>query len=148
VHSSVAQQCCDDAGAAIQAELLDAAAPLVRPGGGVLVYSTCSIEAEENQQQVLGKTRWADGARLRLRTMPLADPASIQAQSPLNFVWCKAHSTQCRAMVICCEYICTGHASDAVRQTCTFAGGIVPGEAPRLRAGYIAARAGAGRGRD
>jgi 16S rRNA (cytosine967-C5)-methyltransferase len=36
----------------VQAELLDAAAPLVRPGGGVLVYSTCSIEPEENQQQV------------------------------------------------------------------------------------------------
>ena len=38
--------------APVQAELLDAAAPLVRPGGGVLVYSTCSIEPEENQQQV------------------------------------------------------------------------------------------------
>ena len=34
-----------------QAELLDAAAQLVKPGG-VLVYSTCSIEPDENEQQV------------------------------------------------------------------------------------------------
>jgi 16S rRNA (cytosine967-C5)-methyltransferase len=36
---------------ALQAEILDAAAPLVRPGG-VLVYSTCSLEPEENEAQV------------------------------------------------------------------------------------------------
>jgi len=35
----------------LQAELLDAAAPLVRPGGW-LVYSTCSLEPEENEAQV------------------------------------------------------------------------------------------------
>ncbi|KAJ9508810.1 hypothetical protein QJQ45_028131 [Haematococcus lacustris] len=34
----------------LQAELLDAASALVRPGG-VLVYSTCSIEDDENEQQ-------------------------------------------------------------------------------------------------
>lgn len=35
----------------LQRELLVAAAPCVKPGG-VLVYSTCSIEADENQEQV------------------------------------------------------------------------------------------------
>ncbi len=37
--------------ALVQQELLDAAARLVRRGG-ILVYSTCSIEAEENEAQV------------------------------------------------------------------------------------------------
>jgi 16S rRNA (cytosine967-C5)-methyltransferase len=36
---------------ALQAELLEAAAPLVEPGG-VLVYSTCSLEREENEERV------------------------------------------------------------------------------------------------
>lgn len=35
----------------MQAELLDAAAGLVRPGG-LLVYATCSLEPEENEEQV------------------------------------------------------------------------------------------------
>lgn len=34
-----------------QTALLDAAAPLVRPGG-VVIYATCSLEAEENENQV------------------------------------------------------------------------------------------------
>lgn len=37
--------------ATLQGELLEAAAALVRPGG-VLVYSTCSLEREENEERV------------------------------------------------------------------------------------------------
>ena len=37
--------------AAVQAELLESAAGLVRPGG-VLVYSTCTISPAENERQV------------------------------------------------------------------------------------------------
>ncbi len=36
---------------ALQDELLDAAAQLVRPGG-ILVYSTCTIEPEENEERI------------------------------------------------------------------------------------------------
>ena len=38
---------------ALQRELLDAMADLVEPGG-LLVYATCSLEAEENEEQVEG----------------------------------------------------------------------------------------------
>ena len=49
--------------AARQARFLDAAAPLVR-GGGVLIYATCSLEAEENGAVVDGfLSRHADFAR-------------------------------------------------------------------------------------
>lgn len=40
-----------DALTALQRQLLAAAVPCVRPGG-VLVYSTCSLEAQENELQV------------------------------------------------------------------------------------------------
>ena len=38
--------------AARQTRLLDAAAPLVRRGGGILIYATCSLEPEENSAVV------------------------------------------------------------------------------------------------
>jgi 16S rRNA (cytosine967-C5)-methyltransferase len=38
---------------ALQREILEGASAIVKPGG-VLVYSTCSLEPEENQQQVAG----------------------------------------------------------------------------------------------
>ena len=37
--------------AELQGRMLDAAAPLI-PVGGVLVYSTCTLEPEENEEQV------------------------------------------------------------------------------------------------
>jgi 16S rRNA (cytosine967-C5)-methyltransferase len=39
--------------AVLQFELLENAARLVRPGG-VLVYSTCTLEPEENEEQIRG----------------------------------------------------------------------------------------------
>jgi 16S rRNA (cytosine967-C5)-methyltransferase len=37
--------------AALQARMLDACADVV-PSGGVLVYATCSLEPEENEEQI------------------------------------------------------------------------------------------------
>jgi 16S rRNA (cytosine967-C5)-methyltransferase len=37
----------------LQRQILEAGAPLVRPGG-LLIYSTCSLEPEENEAQVDG----------------------------------------------------------------------------------------------
>lgn len=63
--------------AALQAELLDAAAALVRPGG-TLVYSTCTISERENEGQVeafLGRhpAFEAPGGELPIRTLPHRD---------------------------------------------------------------------------
>jgi 16S rRNA (cytosine967-C5)-methyltransferase len=54
--------------AAAQAELLNAAAERVT-AGGLLVYSTCSLEAEENDEQV-------DGFLARNREWTLEPPAA------------------------------------------------------------------------
>ena len=47
----------------LQDELLDAAAAQVKPGG-ILVYSTCSIEPEENEERVSAFLARTDGFRL------------------------------------------------------------------------------------
>jgi 16S rRNA (cytosine967-C5)-methyltransferase len=47
----------------LQDELLDAAAALVRPGG-LLVYSTCSLEPEENEERVAAFLARTDGFSL------------------------------------------------------------------------------------
>jgi 16S rRNA (cytosine967-C5)-methyltransferase len=61
----------------LQRELLTAAASIVRPGG-MLVYSTCSIETEENEQQVAGFLARQNGA------FRLAPPSSWHEPSQLN----------------------------------------------------------------
>ncbi|HEY0809279.1 MAG TPA: RsmB/NOP family class I SAM-dependent RNA methyltransferase, partial [Longimicrobiales bacterium] len=60
----------------LQAEMLDAAAPIVKRGG-TLVYSTCSIEPEENETQVLNFLE-------RHNTFRLASPSSWYEPTQLN----------------------------------------------------------------
>lgn len=59
----------------LQDELLDAASVLVKPGG-ILVYSTCSIDPEENEERI---------AAFLLRH-PEFDVDSVQGKVPLDFV--------------------------------------------------------------
>jgi 16S rRNA (cytosine967-C5)-methyltransferase len=61
----------------LQRELLDAAATIVEPGG-VLVYSTCSIEEEENEQQVRSFIERQNGA------FRLVAPSSWHDDTQLN----------------------------------------------------------------
>jgi 16S rRNA (cytosine967-C5)-methyltransferase len=60
---------------ALQRELLDAAAGLLGPGG-LLVYATCSLEPEENEQQVEGFLARSPGFR---REPP--DPTWVPAET-------------------------------------------------------------------
>ena len=62
-----------------QARLLDAVAPLVR-AGGVLVYSTCSFELAENEEQVASFLDRHDGWELddEARVWPHRDPGDGQ----------------------------------------------------------------------
>jgi 16S rRNA C967 or C1407 C5-methylase (RsmB/RsmF family)/NOL1/NOP2/fmu family ribosome biogenesis protein len=62
-----------------QARLLDAVAPLVR-SGGVLVYSTCSFEPAENEDQVAAFVERHDGWELERseRVWPHRDPGDGQ----------------------------------------------------------------------
>ncbi len=68
--------------AVAQAELLDAAAALVRPGG-VLVYSTCSLEAEENEGQVAAFLARAAGFALQPAPPGLLPPGVLTPQGCL-----------------------------------------------------------------
>lgn len=64
----------------LQREILGAAAPLVRPGG-ILLYSTCSLEREENEDQVAGfLARHPEFAREPVAGM---DPSVLDADGQL-----------------------------------------------------------------
>jgi 16S rRNA (cytosine967-C5)-methyltransferase len=58
-----------------QSQLLDAAGSLVRPGG-VLTYATCSLEAEENENQVDDFLR----RQPEFRRAPLPGPQAVPAE--------------------------------------------------------------------
>src|SRR3954453_20686737 len=82
-----------------QARLLDAVAPLVR-AGGVLVYSTCSFEAAENEEQVASFIDRHDGWELESehRVWPHRDPGDGQFAARLVRIgdgpprqWPRAH---------------------------------------------------------
>lgn len=64
----------------LQDELLDAASMLVKPGG-ILVYSTCSIDPEENEERI---------AAFLLRH-PEFDIDSVEGKVPLDFVTQRGH---------------------------------------------------------
>ncbi len=68
----------------LQAEILDSAARLVKPGGR-LIYATCSMLAEENEDQVAA---FLDG-HADFAPLPLTElwPAVFGAPSPLEGPW-------------------------------------------------------------
>jgi 16S rRNA (cytosine967-C5)-methyltransferase len=67
--------------AALQAEILEACWPLLKPGG-ILLYATCSVIAEENQLQVSGFLELHDDAAER----PLAAPGAVQRQAGIQLL--------------------------------------------------------------
>ena len=64
-----------DALAALQAKILAACAPYVRPGG-LLVYGTCTISRKENEDQV--NAFLAAHAEFRLERLPFAESGMLQ----------------------------------------------------------------------
>lgn len=68
--------------AQLQHELLDAVAPIVRPGGW-LVYSTCSLEAEENEQQVHSFLTRQNGAFRLVAPSSWHDPSQLNEEGML-----------------------------------------------------------------
>jgi 16S rRNA (cytosine967-C5)-methyltransferase len=67
--------------AVLQAELLTAAAALIPPGG-LLVYSTCSLEPEENEHQVEAFLQAHSG--FRLEPVEGVDPGAVNAAGMLS----------------------------------------------------------------
>lgn len=65
---------------ALQAELLDAAAQLVKPGG-VLVYSTCSIETDEGEEQVAAFLAREAGSGFKLEPLKGVLPDAVLTPS-------------------------------------------------------------------
>ncbi|OQX32138.1 MAG: 16S rRNA (cytosine(967)-C(5))-methyltransferase [Candidatus Sedimenticola endophacoides] len=66
--------------AALQGRILDAVWPLLKPGG-MLVYATCSLLPEENQQQVERFLRRRDEARERPITAAWGHPLAVGRQT-------------------------------------------------------------------
>lgn len=81
----------------LQRELLDAAARLVKPGGA-LIYSTCSLEPEENEEQVQGFLR--ENSMWEIATDFGLLPAETIARiaTPARFVQTWPHRHGCDGM--------------------------------------------------
>ena len=67
--------------AAVQREILEACWPLLKPGG-ILLYATCSVIAEENQLQVSGFLELHDDATER----PLSATGAVQLQAGIQLL--------------------------------------------------------------
>ena len=67
--------------AAMQKEILEACWPLLKPGG-ILLYATCSVIAEENQLQVSGFLEMHDDAA----ELPLSAPGAVQLQAGIQLL--------------------------------------------------------------
>lgn len=81
--------------ARLQGEILDGVAPVVRPGG-VLVYSTCTTEPEENQAVVKAfLSRWPQFRLVPLHELDLLPGGLRQAVDPEGWLqlWPHRHGT-------------------------------------------------------
>lgn len=76
----------------LQRELLDAAAPLVKVGGA-LIYSTCSLEREENEEQIEGFLARFPGFEIERAPQALAG-----AMTPEGFLNTFPHRHGCDGM--------------------------------------------------
>ena len=78
----------------LQRELLDAAAPLVALGGA-LVYSTCSLEAAENEGQVAAFLQRHSDWRLDSGRGRLPETTAARVTTSLGFVQTLPHNHGC-----------------------------------------------------